>query len=351
MRAFPALLLPLALLTGCAGAPPAPAASPGTLHVRLMHLERAVPGALVTAVRNPGSAFLEERVAAPAGADGGASLALPPGTWFLAAAAERPALFGWYGSNPVQVRPGEAAEIAIRAVPAPPLPAVAAVPAGEESVAGDVVGEEGPVADASVAFYLDAATQFRGPGYLETRTDDAGRFAARLSPGRYWIVARRRAGTAAFGPLEVGDAFGYYAGNPLVVAPGAAVAVRVGAVRVMKKSGWGGPSGLRTRVSGTIRDGAGRPLAGYRAFLHAQPAMLGKPEFVSEPSGPDGAYLVWVDREGTFYLGAREEIGRAREERETIGLYRGSPDHAVVVRLGTGELPPLDVVVDAGDAR
>ena len=110
---------------------------------------------------------------------------------------------------------------------------------------------------------------------------------------------------------------------------GERVAVRIPAVRVLKKSGWSAPSALRVRVSGTIRDAAGRPLAGYRAFLHAKAAMLGKPEFVSEPSGPDGAYLIWVDREGVFYLGARAEIGRSREERETIGLYRGAADHGI----------------------
>jgi hypothetical protein len=74
--------------------------------------------------------------------------------------------------------------------------------------------------------------------------------------------------------------------------------------------------------------------------------MLGKPEFVSEPSGPDGAYLIWVDREGTYYLGARAEIGKAREEREVIGLYPGAPDHAVVVRLGEADLAGRDIVVD-----
>jgi hypothetical protein len=79
--------------------------------------------------------------------------------------------------------------------------------------------------------------------------------------------------------------------------------------------------------------------------------MLGKPEYVSEPSGPDGAYLIWVDREGVYYLGARAEIGRAREERESIGLYTGSPDHAIEIRLDAGQLPAMDVVVGNGGSR
>ncbi len=338
-----------ALLAGCAPLRPAPPASAGgTARVRLMHRERAVPGATVTAVRNPGVAFREERVHAVAAADGRAVLALPAGAWFLRADSAEPALFGWYGSNPVTIRPGETLEVVLPAVPAPPAPAVAAVPAGEEGVAGRVVGEDGPVA-AGVAFYLDAATQFRGPGYVEAQADEDGRFEVRLSPGRYWLVARRRRGPEAFGPLEVGDVFGFFPGNPVEVRPGERHEIRLPVVRVRKKSGWSGPSTLRTRVAGTIRDAAGRPLPGFRAFLHGRPTLLGKPEFVSEPSGPDGAYVIWVDREGLYYLGARAEIGRAREERELIGAPPGLPDRALAVRLDAGELPALDIVVPAAD--
>jgi len=314
-----------------------------------MWQERAVPGATATAIEAPGAAFSERRVTVTAGPDGRAALALPPGAWFVEASSPAPALFGWYGSNPLQVRPGELVEVAIPALPAPPPPRVARVAAGAEEVTGDVIGAEGPVAGASVAFYLDAATLFRGPGYIEVATDADGRFGASVSPGSYWLVARRRAGPAAYGPLEIGDDFGFYAGNPLRVGEGERVAVRIGAVRVLKRSGWSGPSELRTRVSGTVRDAAGRPLAGYRAFLHANPAMLGKPEYVSEPSGPDGTFTIWVDREGTFYLGARSEIGRARDRAEVVGVYTGRPDHAVTVRLGAGELSGLDVTVPPGD--
>jgi hypothetical protein len=345
-RAAAAAGLLAAALAGCASArPEAKPPEPGRVGVRLMHLGHAVPTAVASAVRDPGVEFREQRVQAAAGPEGRAVLELPPGTWFVAARSEAPALVGWYGSNPVTVRAGEPLDVVLPAVPVPPPAVVEPVAPGEEGVSGEVVGEEGPVA-AGVAFYLDASTQFRGPGYLEAAAGPDGRFDVRLSPGSYWLVARRRRGPEVFGPLEVGDVYGFYPGNPLRVRAGERVAVRLPTVRVLKKSGWAGPSTLRTRVAGTIRDTAGAPLAGYRAFLHAKPAMLGKPEFVSEPSGADGAYLIWVDREGTYYLGARAEIGRAREERERIGLYRGTPDHAVAVRLDGAPLPPLDVVVD-----
>lgn len=345
------ILTLLLALAGCTASPaPLSRAVPeaGRVRVRLMHRELAVPGARVTAVRNLGIDLLEERVAAAASADGNALLALPPGNWYLSAAAAEPAIAGWHGSNPVQIRAGEAIEVTIPAVPAagPARPvAVTAVLPGEETVAGEVIGDTGAIGGAGVVFYLDASTQFRGPAYLEARTDERGAFVARISPGRYWVFARRRSGPQGFGPLEVGDDFGFYPGNPLEIGSGESVTIRIPAVRVLKKTGWSGPSTLRTRVRGIVRDAGGRPLGGYRVFLHAKATMLGKPEFVSEPSGPDGAYLIWVDREGVYYLGARAEIGRAREERETIGYYAGAPDHAIVVRLGVGELPPFDIVV------
>ncbi len=332
-----------AALLGCAALPAAPPA--GTLRVRLMWQGQAVRSAVVTATADPGVSFSERSASAGAGEDGRATLALPAGSWYLSAAAASPALFGWYGVNPVYVRPGETLEITIPALPAPPPALVERVAPGEEELRGELIGEEGPVAGAAVALYLDTATQLRGPGYLEVATDERGRFAASVSPGRYWAVARRRTGAAAYGPLEAGDDFGFYAANPVVVGEGERVSVRIGAVRVLKKSGWSGPSELRTRVTGRIRDAAGRPLAGYRAFLHEQPVMLGKPAFVSESSGPDGRYLIWADREGTFYLGARSAIGRARDLSESVGVYAGSPDHAVTIRLGAGELAGLDIVV------
>ena len=322
------------------------------MQVRLMHHERAVPGARVTAVKNLGVDRLEQRVVAVAEADGHARIGLAPGSWYLLASADEPPIFGWYGSNPVQIRAGETIDVTIPAVQTAGAAATrTAVSPGEEAVTGEVVDDGGAVGGAGVALYLDASTQFRGPGYIEARSDEHGAFEARLSPGRYWLFVRRRSGPQLFGPLEAGDDFGCYPGNPLEIRAGERVAIRVPTVRVLKKSGWSGPSPLRTRVSGTIRDAAGHPLPGFRAFLHATAAMLGKPEFVSEPSGPDGSYLIWADREGVYYLGARAEIGRARQEGEVIGLYTGAVDHAIEVRLDAGALPAMDIVVSTGSGR
>ena len=74
--------------------------------------------------------------------------------------------------------------------------------------------------------------------------------------------------------------------------------------------------------------------------------MLGKPSFVSEASGADGRYEIWAEREGVFFLGARLEIGRARELGEAVGRYGGTTDAAVTVSLEGGELKGFDIIVE-----
>jgi hypothetical protein len=230
-------LLPFALLAalgGCAAADaPQPSEGPahGSVRARLIYQDHAVPGALFSAVRNPGIELREEALTSPAGEDGWAELRLAPGTWYLWARAEGQEVFGWYGSNPIQIRQGEAIEVTVRGAAVGPPPRSSTALPGEESVSGEVVGEDGPLAGAAAVLYLDASTQFRGPGYLEAQTDDAGRFEVRLSPGRYYLVVRRRSGSAAFGPLEAGDAFGYFPWNPLYVRRGERVSLRMAGFR------------------------------------------------------------------------------------------------------------------------
>lgn len=289
--------------------------------------------------------FQESRYEASAGDGDTALLTLPPGTYYLTALSADGSVFGYYGPNPVQVRPGEEMAVNVRGLAGNEPPRIVRS-GGESGVEGTVVTETGRLAGAVVAFYLDATKQFRGPAYMEVETDADGSFAATISPGRYFLVVRKRSGERLFGPLEIGDHFGYYAHNPLFLRAGEEVSVRLAAVEVLKRTGWSKPSPLRTRLSGAVRSREGRPLAGFRAFLHSRPEMLGRPEFISEESGTDGAWEIWAEREGTFYLGARKAVGEARTEGEALGYFEGTPDHSVVVRMDGRGMKGLDVIVE-----
>jgi hypothetical protein len=349
--------MPLAVLlalAGCSHGLPSAGEGPagGTLRARLVAGEEAVAGAVVSATRSPGTAFEEESRETTADEEGTALLVLPPGSWYLTARSADGLVYGYYGPNPVQVAAGRETPAAIRGGPGNRPPRALPAEGGVTGIEGAVLGEEGPLADASVAFYLDASTQFRGPAYAEVTADREGRFAATLSPGRYFIVVRKRSsGAGPYGPLALGDHFGYYASNPVMLGENERLLVAVGAVRVQRRTGWSAASVTRLLLSGVIRDDAGRPLEGYRAFLHEDPAMLGKPSFVSEDSAADGRYEIWVDREGSFFLGARQRIGRARELGEDVGRYGGSQDGSVTITLGGGSMDGYDIVMegDGGD--
>ena len=349
-----AALLPAAavmLSAACAVTPETAgneSAGEGTVLARLVAGESALPGAMITAAMNPGVEFRERVHSAPAGENAAALLSLPAGSWYLSALSSDGSVFGYYGPNPVQVRPGEELPVSIRGLAGNAPPAVEAADGAGGGIEGRVATAAGPLEGAVVAFYLDASSQFRGPAYVEVETDGDGLFSAAVSPGRYFLVVRKRSGAGGkFGPLSVGDHFGYYGFNPVVLRERERVAVRVAAVEVLRRTGWQKPSSLRALLSGVVRDARGDPLPGYRVFLHSRPGLLGKPEFVSDETGDNGLFRIWAERAGTFTLGARKEIGQAREEGESVGYYRGSPDHTVTVRMDGKELQDLVVVVGA----
>jgi hypothetical protein len=341
-----AFLAVAVLAAGCASLPGK--AEEGTVLARLVAGESALPGAEITAVMNPGIEFRERVHTSVAGEDATALLSLPPGSWYLSARSAEGSVFGFYGPNPVQIRSGEEVPVSIRGLAGNRPPSVETAD-GKGGIEGRVATTGGPLEGAVVAFYLDASSQFRGPGYVEVTTDRDGLFFSSVSPGRYFLVVRKRSGPGGgFGPLSVGDHFGYYGFNPVVLREGERIDLQMAAVEVLRRTGWEKPSSLRALLSGVVRDPGGAPLAGYRVFLHSRPGLLGKPDFVSDETGPDGAFEIWAERSGTFILGARKVIGQAREEGEIVGYYQGSPDHTVTVRMDGKEMIGVDVVVEEG---
>ena len=342
-------LLSATLFAGCASSSDAvrtDRAGEGRVLARLVSGESPLPGATVTAVRDVGVEFQQTEYSAVAAADDTAVLVLPAGFYYLSARSADGSVFGYYGPSPVEVRRGEKLTVSIRGQEGNEPPVVKNSGSDHGGVEGVVATERGPLEGAVVAFYLDATSQFRGPAYIEVESDAGGRFSASVSAGRYFLVVRKRSVAGGrFGPLSAGDHFGYYAYNPLVLRAGERATVRLAAVEVLRRTGWEEPSALRTRLAGIVRDRRGRPLSGYRVFLHFRPEMLGRPDFVSAGSGSDGSFEIWAERAGTFYLGAREEIGQARIEGEAIGYYTGSPDHSITVGMDGREMTGLDVVV------
>ncbi|MGE5189262.1 MAG: hypothetical protein ACM3NF_04325, partial [Gemmatimonadota bacterium] len=216
---------------GAAANPPSggPDGGQSGVAVRVMFRDAALPGASVAwrASMRPGEPPV---VTGTTGADGTAFSPLPPGRYFLVAQwradgddARRIApgdRFAYFGGNPVFVSRGPAREIVLSLEEFVAPPAVG-VPPGSSGVAGVVLANGAPLAGAQVSAYLKPDGAFRDLGFAASAPAGGdGAFLLDLPPGTYYLVARRRAAGGVAGPLRKGDAFGYYAGNPVTVPPG-----------------------------------------------------------------------------------------------------------------------------------
>jgi hypothetical protein len=99
-----------------------------------------------------------------------------------------------------------------------------------------------------------------------------------------------------------------------------------------------------SQISGHIVDREGSPISGLRACLYRDVQMLDRPFVVSQPTGPDGAYVIRNVLAGSYYLGARETLGGPPAPGERVGFYHGPQGTRIRVELGVN-LEGLALVV------
>ncbi len=270
---------------------------------------------------------------APTGADGLFKLDLPAGQYYVIARGD--GLFTYYGRNPLSV-PAEGVDTVNMLM----VPTAGAVPKTEPRIAGGVMGtvtrNGRPVAGASVSVYPDLSSQLKGFGLgMSQPTDEKGFFEVPLEPGTYYLIVRQRQSGSFAGPLQAGDLFGYFPGNPLALKPGEVARVAIPLIEVPGKVERFADSLFgNTTISGTIVDTDGTPLEGLRALLYRDSSMLNRPEYVSQPTGKDGAYVISFPKGGTYYLAARNVLGGTPAPGELYGRYAGTSDGSIYVRTG-----------------
>ncbi|MCX7769667.1 MAG: carboxypeptidase-like regulatory domain-containing protein [Proteobacteria bacterium] len=152
--------------------------------------------------------------------------------------------------------------------------------------------------------YKDFKGGFRGPAFIVYPSYD-GNFSINLPPGTYYIIARKRAKGGMYGPIEEGDLFNFYHGNPVVVKKGYMKNVEIECVKRLSQleSDEGYPI-----LSGVVRDKNGKPLAGIFVLLYHNREMQGKPLYISGRSDSNGNFSIKVPP-GKYYILARENIG------------------------------------------
>ncbi|MBI5418651.1 MAG: carboxypeptidase regulatory-like domain-containing protein [Deltaproteobacteria bacterium] len=336
------------LLVACASVPVAKKTP--VLAGRVTFQGAAVPAATVTLYDRYTLTDRRAVLSARCAGDGGFSVAVPPGSYYVEAEGtfEGTAVFAFSGQNPLRLESGDR-WLGMKAVRRPKAETVAA-PAGRgAALEGELLFGGAPVENGYVYVYSSPDGMFKGMGMaMSPPTGPDGRFAVEnLAESFYYLVARRRGWGGMTGPLEKGDLYGFFPGNPVYLKEGTVTRVRIEMVEKEKPLSYSEvTSGTETVLRGKVIDRSGAPQAGVYAFVYDN-RVFGhqRPYGHSGKTGPDGAFAIYLDRPGTYYLGARENFGNSPRPGERLGFYDGTPDHSVEAARGK-TVEALVIVVD-----
>ena len=262
-------------------------------------------------------------VSAPTDLDGIYQLELAPGNYVLTASSRPGALkpgdlFCYYSGSPIQVPASGYRNVGFNLIR---VPEETVKEAERSGIYGQLTYQGEPLEKAYLYVYKDPGKGFKGPGYF-IQPVASGSFRLNLPPGDYYLLARKRARGGQFGPIEIGDHFNYYFGNPVHVESGQAREVKIETVTRL--------SMLEEDVvefqgaRGQVVDAAGAAQAGLYVFAYRQAEMTGTPDYFSTPTGPDGRFELVLPDGGPYYLLARQAFGGPAGGDELYGKLQNS---------------------------
>lgn len=260
-------------------------------------------------------------VSAPTGKDGRYRLELKPGNYVLTArsfdGAPKPGdYFCYFSGSPALVRAGGLVNVGFNLIK---VPAEGAPKHGKVTgIQGEISYRDQPLQRVYLYVYKSAADGFKGPGYNIVPVEK-GRFRLRLPPGDYYLLARKRAKGGRFGPIETGDYFNYYYGNPVHIDSGTVRQVNIETVTRLSLLD-DGPVVFQG-IRGTVLGPNGKPAAGLHVFGYRQAKMTGTPAVFSPATGADGSFALALPESGTWYLLARQSFGGPAGDDELYGRF------------------------------
>lgn len=327
-----------------------PALSPAALiEGRVVSGEEPLAGVVVAAFASLDFAGEPVALSPASDGDGRYRLELPAGSYALFGWNAERSRFAWCGRNPVTL--GEAPLWAgLQSVPVEPPTLAAYEDSYSAAIEGQVLHEGQPLAGAHVYLYLDVAEDLKGQGYRlspPTAADGFFRFDG-LPESDYFLVARQRSSGQRVGPVQAGDLFGIYPGNPLTARAGQVQQVKLHSVAKLQDAVESETFGRTTGpvLRGTVVDAAGRGVAGVHVFAYVD-RVIGhqRPAAISTPTTADGRFTVNLPAPGTYYVGARQAYGDSPAPGELFGMYDESADHGLTIEAGR-TLDDLRIVVE-----
>lgn len=218
----------------------------------------------------------------------------------------------------------------------PSLTTLPAIP-GPTGIAGHVTNKDGtPATGASVYAYRSPKGGLRGPADFEAMVNEQGDYFLDLVEGTYHLAARLRQGGSDAGPPRPGDAWAVFGRNPVVVRVGmtsqADLILRGVTQPMLLKEG--SLSSGDTGFSGRIVDTSGQPVAGAITLAYRTPDHRRMPDFTAAATGPDGRFVLYLPRGGTYCLAARTNTRGQPLAGEPYGVLAGGEEGCRAITSG-----------------
>jgi len=278
----------------------------------------------------------------PTATDGTYRMSLPPGRYTLGARSSgtgedgrpRPGdYYCYYSGSPVVVREGQWAPVGFNLVK---YILEERYPDSSTAIEGTITYLDEPLEKLYLDLYTKPSEGFRGPGLAAYPVGAGGRFRINIPPGKYFVIARKRVRGGMYGPMEIGDYFNYYPGNPIVIEKGENVRLTIETVTRLSQL----EEGLSSipAINGRVAEPSGQPVKGVRVFAYGSGKTTGRPDYFSEPTDEGGRFSLSIPEPGDYSLVAREKFGGPAGPGEYNGVYLDGNTVAVGINDGKNDV-------------
>ena len=168
---------------------------------------------------------------------------------------------------------------------------------------------------------------------------DDGTYKLDLPPGKYSVVARKRASGLNYGPLYRGDWYDHSPARKAIVIKKGKYSKCDFILRQLKEPMFfQGLTSVERRtdtgIKGKLLDEKGEHVPGTFVIAYLDDDMQRVPDFASTLTDDAGNYTLYLPKGGRYWLAARFSAMKVPEKDEPFARYEGSPDHSIQVEDG-----------------
>ncbi|HEY3347526.1 MAG TPA: hypothetical protein VGK71_07875 [Nitrospirota bacterium] len=216
--------------------------------------------------------------------------------------------------------------------------AVTAVAASAAAMTSGVRGVVSAPMEGAYIFVYEKGADPHGPPFSMSKpTGPDGSFEMGLPDGEYTVVARKHKSGQPGSPLSKDEdqksmPVDVTVKGGLMKTQSLVMVTKTDDIKYFDQSV---PS--ETSISGKILDSEGNPMKSFRVHVYTYAQMSERPKYVSNATGADGRYTIYLPKGGTYYLAARDNFGAPPKIGDFFGRFdEGTIDPSGVI-LRTGQ--------------